>query len=203
MGVQISIELLKKCKAGDESAFRHLVETYQTYGYALAVRFLYHEEDARDIVQESFTRYLETYGDGDCNPPLLFVIARNFLVDHYRSTKRNIQFLESHLYQDNSEEYIIVREEYRRILSAFEKLDDIERELLEMVVHSKNSYNEIAEIKGYSVSNVKIKVHRARAKGRRGYCLPSGWAFPRSPRAISFVPPSQTERRWGNKPRRT
>ena len=122
---------------------------------------------SKDIVQESFTRYLETYGGKENNTPLLFVIARNLLVDYHRSNKRYVQFLETHQDQGNPEDLLIVREEYRRILSAMEKLDAAERDLLALVVGCGISYCEIAEITGYSVSNVKIKVHRARTKLRQ------------------------------------
>jgi len=119
---------------------------------------------SKDIMQESFTRYLETYGGAATTITLLFVIARNLLVDNHRSEKQNVQFLETHRDPRNSEDHLMLREEYRRILSAMEKLDAIERDLLALVVGSRLSYCEIAKITGYSVSNVKIKVHRARAK---------------------------------------
>jgi RNA polymerase sigma-70 factor (ECF subfamily) len=119
---------------------------------------------SRDIVQESFTRYLETYGVKENNTTLLFVIARNLLVDHHRGDKKNVQFSENHRDHRDPEEHFLVREEYRRILSAMEKLDAVERDLLALVVDCRISYSEIAEITGYSVSNVKVKVHRARTK---------------------------------------
>ncbi|MEW6671011.1 MAG: RNA polymerase sigma factor [Thermodesulfobacteriota bacterium] len=122
---------------------------------------------SKDIVQESFTRYLEAYGGKACNTTLLFVIARNLLVDHHRSDKPRVLFSENHRDQRNPEDHLIVREEYRRILCAMEKLDVTERDLMALVVGSRISYFEIAEITGYSVSNVKIKVHRARAKLRQ------------------------------------
>ena len=122
---------------------------------------------SKDIVQESFTRYLEAYGGKTSNTTLLFVIARNLLVDYHRNHKPNVLFSENHRDQRNPEDHLIVREEYRRILCAMEKLDDIERDLMALVVGSRISYYEIAEITGYSVSNVKIKVHRARTKLRQ------------------------------------
>jgi RNA polymerase sigma-70 factor, ECF subfamily len=119
---------------------------------------------SKDIMQESFTRYLESYGGAKKNGSLLFVIARNLLVDSHRGERRNVEFTEAHRDPRNPEDHLIVREEYRLILSAMEKLDAVERDLLSLVVGSRISYRQIAEITGYSVSNVKVKVHRARAK---------------------------------------
>ncbi len=43
---------------------------------------------AGDILQESFTRYLEKYGEKWQNPALLFTIARNAVVDGHRKQGR-------------------------------------------------------------------------------------------------------------------
>ncbi len=49
-------DVLPASQKGDTSAFRTLVETYQGYAFSLAVRFLGNDEDAYDIVQETFIR---------------------------------------------------------------------------------------------------------------------------------------------------
>lgn len=49
-------DLLVRCKRGDTAAFRSLVERYTRYAFALAFRFVADEDDAEDIVQDSFIR---------------------------------------------------------------------------------------------------------------------------------------------------
>lgn len=49
-------DLLARCKRGDTAAFRPLVERYTPYAFALAFRFVVDDNDAEDIVQESFIR---------------------------------------------------------------------------------------------------------------------------------------------------
>ena len=39
---------------------------------------------ASDIMQESFTRYLERYGQGSENPALLYTIGRHLIYDNAR-----------------------------------------------------------------------------------------------------------------------
>lgn len=119
---------------------------------------------AKDIMQESFTRYLEYYGGTKINTTLLFTIARHILVDNHRNAKWNVPH--EGILQDpgNPEEQLMVREEYRLILRAIQKLDTVERDILALVVGSRMSYQEIAKITGFSESNVKVKVHRARVK---------------------------------------
>ena len=44
---------------------------------------------SNDISQESFTRYLEHYGNHTKNVSLLYTIARNTLLDHFRRAKKD------------------------------------------------------------------------------------------------------------------
>ena len=118
-----------------------------------------------DIMQESFTRYLERYGKKPPNVPLLYAIGRNALFDHARTQSRNTQ-LEADQEADggNPEHSLLVREEYRRMLLALQKLDKGERDILSLAVSSDLSYRDIASVAGISEANVKVRVHRARLK---------------------------------------
>ena len=120
---------------------------------------------AGDILQESFTRFLEKYGDEGENPALLYTIARNAVVDGYRKQGRDTVLQDA---QDNSrpnpESHVMVREDYRRVLDAMQELEQEERDILSLVVSSGLPYRKIARISGTSEANVKVRVHRARVK---------------------------------------
>ena len=45
---------------------------------------------AGEIMQESFTRYLERYGDRGSEPRLLYTIGRNAALDAFRRKQRAI-----------------------------------------------------------------------------------------------------------------
>lgn len=118
---------------------------------------------ASDIMQESFARYLEHYDSQTQNVSLLFTIARNLVWDNSRK-KTNDKEMENDI-EDvtfNPEEQLLVRESYRNVLSAMQKLKKDQRDLLALTVSSDLSYREIANILGISETNVKVKVHRAR-----------------------------------------
>ena len=118
---------------------------------------------ASDIMQESFTRYLEHYGPQTQNVSLLFTIARNLVWDNTRK-KTNNKEMENNIEEVtiNPEEQLLVRESYRNVLSAMQKLKKSQRDLLALTISSDLSYREIANILGISEANVKVKVHRAR-----------------------------------------
>jgi RNA polymerase sigma-70 factor (ECF subfamily) len=117
-----------------------------------------------DIMQESFVRYFEHYGQED-TPSLLYTIARNTFFDHIRKEKRSslVESRQDESYVDH-ERVLIVRDEYRRVLSALQRLEEDERDILSLILSSDLSYREIATIAGISEANVKVKVHRARLK---------------------------------------
>ena len=118
-----------------------------------------------DIMQESFTRFLEKYRGEQPNPALLYTIARNAIVDSYRKQVRDNQPLdEQKPSQHNPETHMLVREDYRRVLAAMQKLEREERDILSLVVSSGLPYREIARIAKTSEANVKVRVHRARLK---------------------------------------
>ncbi len=121
-----------------------------------------------DILQESFTRYLDRYGNRRLSAPLLFKIARNALLDDRRKMKRSIQLQDNNEYSGgNAEHLLMVRDEYRRVLAAMQQLAEAEKDILALVVSSDMSYRVIAEITETSEHNVKVRVHRARMKLRK------------------------------------
>jgi len=133
------------------------------FGYLLRKSGNYHL--AADIMQESFTRYLERYNEREHNPALLFTIGRNLLLDHIRQTRSNISYEDEEHGQAVDQEHIYqVHEEARRVLSALQHMNDEERDILSLLVSSGLSYREIAEITGNSEANIKVKIHRSRIK---------------------------------------
>jgi RNA polymerase sigma-70 factor, ECF subfamily len=118
-----------------------------------------------DILQESFTRYLEKYGEEGQNPALLYTIARNAVVDSHRKQRRDTPLLdEQEPSANNPEMDMMVREDFRRVLAAMQELEPEERDILSLVVSSGLPYREIARIAGTSEANVKVRIHRARVK---------------------------------------
>jgi RNA polymerase sigma-70 factor (ECF subfamily) len=122
---------------------------------------------ACDIMHESFIRIYEKYTAENFTPQLLYTIGRNLALDSMRRRKKNpssIEFDDQPV--DSQEHYLMVRDEYRRVLVAMRHLEDDERDLLSLVVSSEMLYRELAQLTGISEANVKVKIHRARKKLR-------------------------------------
>ena len=120
---------------------------------------------AADITQESFTRYLERYRNREQSSALLFTISRHLLYDHTRKNCLNTLYDEERHGPDiDLEKAYTIKEEYKRVLNAMQKLSEETRDILALTVSSGLSYREIGDITGNSEANIKVKIHRSRVK---------------------------------------
>ncbi len=85
----VAIEL---ARSGDSDAFRLLVERHSRNVFRLAFRITGNEQDAEDVVQETFMRayrQLKNYEARSSFATWLFRIASNYSLDLIRSRKRH------------------------------------------------------------------------------------------------------------------
>jgi RNA polymerase sigma factor (sigma-70 family) len=85
-------ELVARCRAGDEGAWKELVERFSRYVYAIAVQgFRLSEHDAEDVFQDVFARTyerLDKLRDDSAVRPWLAQLTRNLCVDRLRESAR-------------------------------------------------------------------------------------------------------------------
>lgn len=119
------------------------------------------EEDARDVVQNSFEVLWQKKGDvaPDKAKPFLFQVAYRQSIDNYRKQGRM-------LYKEQMDDDRTVKlgqTDLKRVLErALTKLDEQARALVLLKDYEGYSYEEIAQITGLSDSQVKVYLHRAR-----------------------------------------
>jgi len=84
-------QIIHQIKKGNQSAFRLLVEQYQAYAFKLAFRIVCNEEDAKDVVQESFIkiwRNIHNYRPSVKFTTWMYKIVTNSAIDLYRKNAR-------------------------------------------------------------------------------------------------------------------
>ena len=84
--------LIEQSKKNDTAAFRQLVETFQPLVFRLAFRLLCNDDEAKDIVQETFTKvwlHLNKFRHGAKFSTWLYKIACNLCYDRLRAIKRS------------------------------------------------------------------------------------------------------------------
>lgn len=86
------LALVTAVKGGDKHAFKVLMQRYQRKVYAVAFGFLRNQEDALDVVQESFIkvhRYIGKFEGNSTFYTWLYRIVANLCIDHLRKAKRH------------------------------------------------------------------------------------------------------------------
>jgi RNA polymerase sigma-70 factor (ECF subfamily) len=81
-------ELVRRCRAGERSAWRELVDRYTVYVYAIARRHGLSTDRTEDVVQEVFTRVytrLGTLQDDGALRPWIAQMTRHAAIDRLRS----------------------------------------------------------------------------------------------------------------------
>ena len=86
-------QLVRRCLAGDASAWEEIVRLHNRRIYNLCYRFTNSAEDAQDLTQDVFIRVYRTLSSYDVDKGAfttwLTTLTRNLLVDHFRRSKQD------------------------------------------------------------------------------------------------------------------
>ena len=90
--IETDAQLVARCRAGDEDAWRELVERFSRYVFAIAVQvYRLSEADAEDVFQEVFARAYENLNklrDDNAIRPWLAQLTRRLCLDTLRAGAR-------------------------------------------------------------------------------------------------------------------
>ena len=89
--MQTESDIIKQCKDGNKEAFRWVVQQHQRLVFSLALKMLTDEEEAKDVVQETFIRVWQRIGDYDQQKSFttwLYTIASRLCLDRLKQMRR-------------------------------------------------------------------------------------------------------------------
>ena len=89
--MQTESEIIQQCRDGNKEAFRWLVQQHQRLVFSLALKMLADEEEAKDVVQETFIRVWQRIGDYNPQKPFttwLYTIASHLCLDRLKQMRR-------------------------------------------------------------------------------------------------------------------
>lgn len=169
-------ELVAKARRGERTAFDELVRRTYVDTYTLAVRLTGNEEDARDVVQETYLRAWKSLkrfrGDAAFTTWLYRITANTSFTLVDRRRRRRTSPIE------DVPEQVDTRVEARTedlvgatlgLSELAESLDRLSPSLRSLVILKDVyglSHEEIAEDLGISVSAAKVRLHRGRKRLR-------------------------------------
>ena len=170
--------LVRRCLAGDEKAYRELVEMYQGQVFSLALRMVRRREDAEDVTQETFVRMFRALNRYDTNRPFaawLMTIASRLCIDQIRRRRVNpVSLTHQEPGSDEQHEMDVEdpgpgpdeitshSEEERRSNELIQSLPPHYRVVVVLRHLQDLSYEEIAEALNLPLGTVKARIHRAR-----------------------------------------
>ncbi|GAB7086104.1 RNA polymerase sigma factor [Marinifilum fragile] len=171
-------ELIEELKLGNQAAFRHLVESYQSMVVNTAMGMIHNMADAEDVAQEVFIQVYNSIYDFRLESSLktwIYRITITRSLNAIRSkgrksfftrledlffTKREVGIGESSL--PNPQKRLEEMDHSEAIQSAMNTLPDNQKVAFTLSKYEDLSYKEIAEVMQVSKSSVESLLYRAK-----------------------------------------
>ncbi len=165
---------IERVLKGDTNAFALLVEYYKDLVFTICYRITKNAEDAEECAQDTFLKAfknLESFRQEAKFSTWLFRIAYNNAISKQRKLKLEYQSTDERQVQnvsfDDTESGLnnlgnAQRKHYIKL--ALAELQGEEANLIGLYYYNELSLAEIQEVTGIEVSNIKVKLHRARKK---------------------------------------
>ena len=169
------IKNIEKAKIGDQVAFTFLLDFYWNEVYAFMLKRTENETDAEDITIETFSKAfdkLATYNPEFQFNTWLIAIAKNVHIDILRKKKSSlfVEITDEEGYQayniadttPSAEDKLITEQNLSQLLQYIKELKPHYQEVIQLRYFQEMSYQEIANQLDEPLSNVKVKILRAK-----------------------------------------
>ena len=172
--------LVRRAQAGDEGAFREIVEKYQSKVFSIIHGIVRHRNDVEDIAQQVFAKVYFSLRNFDFRSSLItwiYKITVNECFDYLRKKKVRKLVYESDMSEDesrrveNSEPALdrapradttLARRDY--VVKLLDRVSDEEKQLLLLKEVEGYSVEELAGMLKMNENTIKVKLFRARQK---------------------------------------
>ena len=175
----VLVKLIEDAQKGDVTAFEEIVRYHQSYAYAIAFRFFCDEDDAEDVVQESFIRIWNHLQDFDSSMKFttwMYKIVVNLCYDKAKSNKRRMSVFarlndnssqDDYIESTNIEQDLTNKETAALIKRLADGLSEKQRMIFLLRDIQDLTIEEVAGITGMSDSAIKTNLFFARQNIRK------------------------------------
>jgi RNA polymerase sigma-70 factor (ECF subfamily) len=163
---------IHKVLSGDKEAFRYFTKTYHKMAYSIAISVVKDEDDAKDVVQNSFIRVykcLRSFRQDAKFSTWLYKIVVNEALKHSSKSKKSKELItsidDSHQYMASINEAIInfdLNDRNKQIEKVLLRMNSKEALVLKLFYLHEESIVEVENITGFTKGNIKVLLHRAR-----------------------------------------
>jgi RNA polymerase sigma factor (sigma-70 family) len=158
---------------GDIGRFCWFVETYKDMAFSIACRILGNDQDAEEVIQDAFLhafRSIRSFKGNSKFSTWLYRIVVNGSLNRLKKRKLESSYENIELAQEYVEDVescyrqLTEQDQTKFINLALERLRAEDRLILTLYYLNEQSLSEVGEITGIAKENVKMKLHRARAR---------------------------------------
>ena len=168
-------QYIEKAKEGDQTAFTYLLDHYWNEVFGFMLKRTENETDTEDITIETFSKAfdkLHNYNSEYQFNTWLIAIAKNVHIDLLRKKKatHTIEITDNENQQaynvadstPSAEDELITEQNLSQLLQYIKQLKPHYQEIIQLRYFQEMSYQEIADQRNEPLSNIKIKLLRAK-----------------------------------------
>jgi len=169
------LNYIKKAKDGQQSAFRMLLDFYWNQVFGFQIKRVNNEHDAEDITIETFAKAfdkIDTFDENYNFSTWLITISKNIQIDKSRKRKASIHSQTTDASSEqikripdqspSQEDQLIKEQNLAQLLRYIKQLKPHYQEIINLRFFQEMSYNEISDHLEEPLSNVKVRLLRAK-----------------------------------------
>ncbi len=164
-------EIIDSVRKGNDSDYSIIVNRYKNKAFSMLKRMLKNDFDAEEVLQDCFLKAYNSLnafkGEAKFSTwfyRIVYNTALTRLSSQKRKTEAEMTSIEDHfnLVSDYGSDEIERKDANQLIRDTISKLPERYSAIITMFYLSEMSIEEISEVMGISISNVKVMLHRSR-----------------------------------------
>jgi|TARA_B110000211_G_scaffold16313_1_gene17057 RNA polymerase sigma-70 factor (ECF subfamily) len=166
---------IQRAKKGEQSAFKYLLDGFWNSVYGFQIKRVKNEYEVEDIVIETFSKAfdkIETFDERYAFGTWLIAISKNIHIDKTRKKNASIYASTTAVIEDQAykiidgsptpEDILITEQNVAELLRFIKILKPHYQDVINLRYFHEMSYNDISKSLGEPLSNVKVRLLRAR-----------------------------------------
>lgn len=160
---------IKKVRSGDHHAFRYFVSKYKDMAYSIALSIIKEEFASQEVVQDAFMkafRNLASFSHKSAFSTWFYRIVVNEALNKWKKKENDPVIYTEQIADDVADDGLLTvsleEDQIVMVNEALQKMNTNESLALRLFYLQGESIKEVCEITGWSESNTKVILHRAR-----------------------------------------
>ena len=165
---------IDKVLKGDANAFAFLIDKYKNMAYTLAMKIVKNHEDAEEVAQDSFLKAyqkMDTFQGKSKFSTWLYTIVYRNAITKVRKKRVETSGIDDYVINNHSDDLEFPQmealkngEQQKYVRQAINNLPEKDGFLITLYYMNENTIEEIQQITDLTLSNIKVKLFRARKK---------------------------------------